>query len=320
MWGCFTSALVSAIIVNWNGLKYIRECIDSILCQTYPAVEIILIDNASSDGSADYVVKNYPAVKVIRSERNLGFAGGTNLGIKEAKGDLIALFNQDAVAERTWLEKLVNTASSSEDIGGVAGKTYYWDHKDKIFCTWAKVDPYKALAYNFTDERPMADVDYLPGCAMVIKRKALDEIGLLDADYFLYFEETDWCARAIRAGYRLVYVPDAIAWHVVSGSISDPYDKLAYITRNRIRFALKNYDLSYIPLFIGEFIGETIDEMIKGIRGKNYNGFKMRVNAIVWNVFNSINTFVARRRDLSRIKNPRSYNSSLPLRQVRWDY
>jgi|SRR5271157_734261 len=316
------AALISIIIVNWNGMKYIRECLDSLLSQTYPDIEIILVDNASSDGSVEYVRKNYPSVKLIESTTNLGFAGGTNLGIREAKGELIALFNQDAVADRLWLEKLAGAINISEDIAAVAGKIYYWgDERERntIFCTWAKVDPRKALAYNFLDERPQADVDYLPGCAMLIKRKVIEDIGLLDESYFLYFEETDWCARAIRAGYRLVYVPGSVAWHVVSGSIGNPYAKLAYITRNRVRFALKNFDLSCIPAFIYAFTRETARGFLMGMSGGGFNEFEIHIRAIGWNILHSVGTAAARRRDLSNISNRRSYNHSLPLRSIRWE-
>ncbi|BAI60310.1 putative glycosyltransferase [Methanocella paludicola SANAE] len=315
-------SLVSVVIVNWNGLKYLRECLDSLFAQSYANREIILVDNASTDGSPDFIRKNYPMVKVIESSSNLGFAGGTNRGIKEAKGELIALFNQDAVADKNWLEILVKAVNSSNDIAAVAGKIFYWgdeQERKKVFCTWPKVDPRKALAYNFFDERPAADVDYLPGCAMLIKKKALDEVGLLDEDYFLYFEETDWCARAIMAGYRLVYVPDAKAWHVVSGSIGSGA-KLSYIMRNRVRFALKNFDSSYLPVFVVEFTKETYKMMINGIHGQGFDDFIVRMKALFWNGFHLIGTLKARRRDLSRIANRKSYNRSLPLSNIEWEY
>jgi GT2 family glycosyltransferase len=290
--------------------------------QTYPSFEIILVDNASTDGSLDLVRKSYTTVKVIESGRNLGFAGGTNLGIKEAKGELIALFNQDAVADKNWLETLISAINSSNDIVAVAGKIFYWgdeQERKKIFCTWAKVDPRKALAYNFFDDRPEADVDYLPGCAMLMKKKALDEIGMLDEGYFLYFEETDWCARAIRAGYRLVYVPNAKAWHVVSGSVESGA-KLAFIMRNRIRFALKNFDVLCIPVFTIELMVEVYKTVLKGAQGEGFGHISVIMKALGWNCIHLIGTFMARRRDLSRITNGRSYNRSLPLRNVKWEY
>ncbi len=315
-------ALVSVVIVNWNGLRYLRECLNSLLAQTYSNLEIIVVDNASSDWSPDLIRKYYPAVRIVESGRNLGFAGGTNLGIKHAKGELIALFNQDAVADRCWLERLVNAIGSSDDISAVAGKIFYWgdaQERKKVFCTWPKVDPRKALAYNFLDDRPSASVDYLPGCAMLIRKRVLDEIGLFDEGYFLYFEETDWCARAIMAGYRLVYVPEAVAWHVVSGSIGSGA-KLAYIIRNRVRFALKNFDLAYLPIFIVEYLKETNEMAQKGIHGQGFEDFNVRIIALCWNVIHLIGTLLARRKDLSRIANRRSYNNSLPLRNVKWEY
>src|SRR5690348_6564113 len=215
---------VSIIIVNWNGMNYMKECIDSLLNLSYSNYEIILVDNASSDGSVEFVEKNYPKVRVIRNKENLGFAEGNNIGIRETKGELIALFNPDAVADKEWLSRLVSVLQSSENIGGVVGKIYYYGDKfgkDAVFCTWSKMDPYSAAPYNFHKNEPVSKVDYLSGAAMVVKREMINKIGSLDPGYFLYFDETDWCARMIRGGYDLVYVPTAIAWHVVSASVDN---------------------------------------------------------------------------------------------------
>jgi len=314
--------LVSVVIVNWNGMKYIGDCLDSILHQTYSRIEIIVVDNASSDGSPELIRKKYPMVKVIDSGSNRGFAGGTNLGIRAAMGELIALFNQDAIAEERWLEKLVECMEVSDDVAGVAGKIYYWTGKrsdKKIFCSWPKIDPVSAYAINFYGNEPMADVDYLPGCAMLLRKCAIDKIGLLDEGYFLYFEETDWCARAIRAGYRLMYTPDAEAWHVVSASISNSNVKLAYIMRNRIRFALKNFDKRYIPGFVWAFSRETVKAMTRGLNTGEYGELKLRLRAIGWNVLHLPGTLRARHRYLSMIQDRRSYNRSLPLKDLKAD-
>lgn len=311
------SRLVSIVIVNWNGLKYIDDCIKSLLAQTYTNMEIIIVDNASADGSVEHIEHHYPMVKIVRNDKNLGFAEGTNRGVAVSGGELVALFNQDAIAEAHWLERLVTVISSSADIAAVSGKVYYWGDrfgKDAVFCTWPKIDPYTAFPSNFNGNEPMGEVDYLSGCAMLVKREAMDRVGLLDTGYFLYFEETDWCARMIRAGYRLIYIPDAIVWHVVSGSIDNIDFKLMYMSRNRIRFALKNFDLSYIPVFVVAFSVDTLFELARGIQHKDLNAFNIRLRAIYWNVCNVGQTIKSRRNDLSRIRNARSYNRSLPLR------
>jgi GT2 family glycosyltransferase len=212
--------LVSIILVNYNGKEFLNECLTSLLNQSYHTFEIILVDNNSSDDSLDLVIKNFPVVHVIRSNTNLGFAAGCNIGVKAANGDMICLFNQDAIADGEWLSTLVAVLQSSENIAAVAGKVLYWGNRygeNRVFCTWPKIDPYTAGAYNFyKGDEPMSNVDYLTGAAMLVKKDVIANVGLLDEGYFLYFDETEWCARMIRASYDLVYVPQAVVWHVVS--------------------------------------------------------------------------------------------------------
>ncbi len=278
-----------------------------------------MVDNASSDGSVEFVKENFPYVQIIQNSENLGFAEGTNIGILKAKGELVALFNQDAMADKEWLKNLVMMIEP-ENIAAVAGKIFYYGNKygkNAVFCTWSKIDPYTGSPYNFYKDEPLSRVDYLTGCAMLVKKKVIDEVGLLDTGYFLYFDETDWCARMIRAGYDLVYIPSAIAWHVVSASLGESEMKLYYMARSWIRFVLKNFDAMYILVFLSYFIPETIFDLMSGIKQKNLIYSKTRFRAIRWNIFNIVNTFKARKEALSAIKSVRSYNHSLPLKSYR---
>jgi GT2 family glycosyltransferase len=316
-------SLVSIILVNWNGLKYLHECLSSLLNQTYRPIEIILVDNASTDGSVDFVKDHFPSVRIFQNSKNLGFAEASNRGIMKSKGKLIALFNQDAIADTDWLANLVEVIQSSEEIAAVAGKVYYWGDKygkDAVFCTWSKVDPYTASPYNFTGNEPKAAVDYLSGCAMLVKKEVLNEIGLLDTGYFLYFDETDWCARMIRAGYKLIYVPNAVVQHVVSGSLEDSQIKAEYMMRNWIRFALKNFDLKYIPIFLLSFSVETVFTVLRNIRECNLVETKLRIKWFIWNMLNLRKTFKARQKDHGQIKKSISYNLSNKLSYLRTAY
>ena len=247
----------------------------------------------------------------------MGFAAAMNRGIMSASGELIASLNQNTVAEKNWLNKLVEVILSSEDIAGASGKIYYLDNKDSIYCTWVKINPFTAIPYSFHGLEGTSSVDYLIGCAMVIRRDAIDKIGLIDEGYFLYYEDSDWCARLIRAGYKLFYVPDAIAWHAVSGSLSNSCFKFSYLMRNRIRFILKNFDIRYILIFIMLFPIEIVIDLKNDIARSDLRAPRIRFNAILWNILNIRSTYNARRRDLSRIVNIKSYNRSLPLRSYK---
>jgi GT2 family glycosyltransferase len=221
------------------------------------------------------------------------------------------------VAEKDWLNILVDAISSSEDTAGASGKVYYLDDRDTIYCTWVKINPFNAIPYNFHGQEGTSSIDYLMGCAMVIRRDAIDKVGLIDEGYFLYYEDSDWCARLIRAGFKLMYIPDAIVWHAVSGSVSNSCFKFSYMMRNRIRFILKNFDIRYILIFIMLFPIEMIINLKNDIARKDLRASRIRFNAILWNILNIKSTYNARRRDLSRIVNIRSYNRSLPLRDYK---
>ena len=165
--------LVSIIIVNWNAKKFLKECIESLLSQSFTDYEIILVDNVSSDDSVSFVTENFPQVKIIQNNDNVGFAEGNNIGIKNSTGKIIVLFNPDVVADKKWLSILVDTLQSSEKIAAVTGKMYYLGDKygkDAVFCTWSKINPYSAKPTNFYENEPLAKVDYLSGAAMVVKR------------------------------------------------------------------------------------------------------------------------------------------------------
>lgn len=312
--------LVSIIIVTWNGEKYLNECISSLLEQSYTHFEIIMVDNASTDGSVELVKENFPNVQIIENDENKGFSGGTNAGIDVAKGELLALFNQDAVAKNDWLVKLIEKIESSKNIAAVAGKVYFYHDtygKNAVASTWSKIDPYTGCAYNFTEDETSSKVDYLTGCAMLVKKEIVDEIGLLDTGYFMYFDETDWCARMIRAGYDLVYVPSAIVKHVVSASLGEGNLKLYYMERSRIRFVLKNFDIIYIPVFLFFLLIGTGFRFLKNVRKLNFRDTRLRLKAISWNIVNLRKTLKERQKDQSRFKKCISYNNSLPLRKYK---
>jgi hypothetical protein len=310
--------------VTWNSRSYIDHCLDSLITQTLPNFEVILVDNGSDDGTAEYVRNNYPKVRVIASPKNLGYAGAINKVLRECNNELICLFNPDAVADEKWLSNLVQHAGNG--VGAVAGKVMYlrpdsWAKSDQAFCTWSKVDPYTGNPFNFSDNEPLAEVDYVTGAAMLVRREAVLDVGPLDETYFLFFEETDWCARMIRAGYRLLYVPDATVWHLVSRSISDSRVKTFYLMRNRIRFVLKNFDRSYLPFFLASFALESLYESLNALAKRDTTLVKIRIRAVCWNLVNVAATIRCRRTDRlmikRRLKHVLSYNSNLPLRKNR---
>lgn len=308
--------LVSIIVLNWNGLPYLSGCFGSLRKQMYRNFEVIMVDNGSSDGSVDYVREHFPEVRIIQNEQNLGFAAGNNVGIRQANGDLIGLLNNDVEVAPTWLEELVRAIRSSERIAGVCGKVCALGDWDRVIFTLTKIDPESAFAYWINQDSPPRPVDYLAGNSLLVRRSVIEEVGLLDEAYFAYYEDTDWSARMIRAGYELLYVPTAVIAHKEMGT-SSPDLHYYLMTRNRLRFALKNFDWSYLPRFLARYSRDLLREITSnrsaGLRKRN----RLLLAAILWNLRHLPGTVMARRADRRRMRAVHSYNRSLPLRTVR---
>jgi GT2 family glycosyltransferase len=248
-----TTPTVSVIVPAWNGRDDIAACLDSLLSQTCPANEIIVVDNASSDSTADLVAARYPAVNLLRQTRNLGFAGGVNAGIRATGSDIVIMFNQDAVAEPDWLAAMVAGMAAAPDIGIVGCKIYYDGADNLLWHTGTLIVPPRMQPILRGDRETdqgqydaTADMEAVVGAALAVRRSVLDMIGWLDEDFFLYLEDTDLCLRARRAGYRVVYVPTAVARHKVAGSLGKgSVGTLRHYHRSRLLFLLKHFDAAW---------------------------------------------------------------------------
>lgn len=242
---------VSVIIVNFNGIELLPECLNSISQQSLMPHEIIIVDNGSTDDSVKYLKKNYPVVKIIELEKNLGFAKGNNLGIKHAEGDYIALINNDAVADPRWLEEMVGVLENSSDARFCTSKILnYYDHSiidsagDYIGI---------AKAYKRGNERPDTEVfnkqEYVfSACAgsAMYRRSMLDETGLFDEMFISNLEDVDLSFRAQLQGYKCLYVPEAVVFHKV-GETKKKIGWTGRLTfRNNKIFWLKNVPLKLL--------------------------------------------------------------------------
>lgn len=244
-----TLPYVSVIVVNYNGRTYLDACLRSLAAQSYPRdrIDVIFVDNASSDGSAEYVEREYPWARVLRAGSNLGFAGGNNLGWSHARGEWVALLNADADAEPDWLAESVRAGSTAADIGGVAGHLVFRDEPTKVNSTGLELyRDGRAGDRDFgrverTATRPGGDVFGGCGAALVLRRQMLEQVGLFDDDLFMYYEDTDLAWRANRRGWRFVYAPRARVRHVFGGSagVRSPL-QIEYVERNRAMINLRH--------------------------------------------------------------------------------
>ena len=239
---------VAIIILNWNGGQTTVDCLNSLNTVTYPNYETILIDNGSNDGSLETICQEFPALNVIAMEKNLGYVGGNNAGIHLAitqQADFVLLLNNDTVVTPDFLDILVDTMESSIDIGAVGPTIYYFDRPDVIWSAGGAIDWARGktrmlnLGNNDYGQLPSAPrgVDFISGCALLVRTTVIQKVGLLDPQFFAYYEETEWCVRIHRAGYRILHIPRSRIWHKISLEDREASPAVQYyMTRNRLLF------------------------------------------------------------------------------------
>ena len=239
---------LSIITVNYNGLKDTCALIDSIPFNEN--MEVIVVDNASKQDEANLIQKQHPQVKVIRSEKNRGFAGGNNLGIKEANGKYLFLINNDTIFKDFSIDSLINRIKSSPIIGIVCPKLRFaWGNNPIQFAGYTPLSKITvrnaAIGYGEEDHGQYETghlTPYAHGAAMLIKRDAIEKVGLMPEDYFLYYEELDWSMMFTRAGYEIWYDPACTIYHKESQSTGQNSPlRTYYITRNRLLLVKRNW-------------------------------------------------------------------------------
>lgn len=239
---------LSIITVNYNGFRDTCELIDSITFTD--DMEVIVVDNGSIEDETSLISQRYPQVRTIRSDKNLGFAGGNNLGIREAKGKYLFLINNDTIFKGFDIQPLINRLESSSIIGMVCPKICFtWANNPIQFAGYTPLSKVtvrnQAIGYGEEDkgqyETPHP-TPYAHGAAMLIKREAIDKVGLMPECYFLYYEELDWSMMFTRASYKIWYEPACTIYHKESQSTGQCSSlRTYYITRNRLLLVKRNW-------------------------------------------------------------------------------
>jgi GT2 family glycosyltransferase len=239
--------LASVIIPVWNGGADLPACLDALLAQTHAPVEIIAVDNASTDHSADLIAASYPQVKLICNAANLGFGGACNVGLAAAQGDPLVLLNQDTVVRPDWLAELVRVLQTHPDVGIAGSKALYPD--GTIQHAGGQIDAQgngSHRGYRQPDTGgfdALADVDFVTGASLALRRAVYMQIGGLDEDFApVYFEDVDLCLRGRAAGWRVVYAPTSVLVHAEhSAGVALDYDSMVRFHTNRLRLVLKHW-------------------------------------------------------------------------------
>ncbi len=259
---------VISVILNTNRRDDTLECLASLVASDYGHHKAIVLDNASTDGSVEAIRSRFPQVEIVRLTDNLGYAGNNNVGIAHAMAqgaDWVFVLNEDTVLAPDCLRRLVETGEGDPRIGVVGPMVYHHDEPDVIQSAGGALSRYwnsVHIGQNVRDAGQYVqphDVDWISGCAIMVRRGVIDAVGVIDVRYFYFWEETEWCIRAGRAGWRIVQVPAARLWHKGVQRDYRPKPTVTYYaTRNRLLTLAKHRAPLHVWLVVVLQIARTL--------------------------------------------------------------
>jgi len=250
-----TSAKVAIVILNWNGCEDTSRCLASLRRLQYPSFEVIVVDNDSSDGSPSRIRAAFPEVTVVEPGSNLGFAGGCNVGIHhgiQEGAEFLWLLNNDTTVDPGALQALVDKASDPE-IGAVGSAIYYMEDPSKLQA-WGggHINFWLGRSRHFEHAVPDKSIDFITGASMLIRREAVDKVGVLDERFFMYWEDADYCYRLRASGWKLAVAGNSRIWHKGSSTVGRASARLdQYFNASAVRFFQRHARLPAIPLWTG---------------------------------------------------------------------
>lgn len=288
--------LVSIITINYNQARITLEFLASMKKCTYPNYEIWVIDNASPTDNPDIIKETYPEINFIKTEKNLGFAGGNNVGVYQARGKYMLFINNDTEVEPGFLDPLVELLENDPSIGIVSPKIQYFHTKNTIqFAGFTPIHPISvrnfAVGFGEIDHgqyNHVCETGSIHGAAMLVPRSVIEKVGLMADIFFLYYEEHDWASRIKRAGYKIYYQGKSLVYHKESiSTVKDSPFQIYYLTRGRVLYARRNtfglnkfFSTIYIYLISVPKI--TIEYMLRG----RFDLVKAFWRATYWNLTN----------------------------------
>lgn len=309
---------MSVIVLNYNGKDVLGPCLDSVFASFYFPFEVIVVDNGSTDGSADFYKERYP-FRLVRNEHNLGYCGGNNAGIRVARGEFLVLLNFDTVVDRNWLNELTQYAMKLK-ADFCQPKILMFD--DPRIINSMGLDIHLAgfgllrgggSIDSFENNEPR-EVAGVHGTCLFASRKAIEEVGLLDSNFFAFCEDTDWSWKASMLGLRLVYVPSAVVYHRWGhGWGHQSPEKFYYSERNRMIMIFTNYSRRSLILLLPVFVLTEIVTLGYCLLHK-----MLRAKILAYSRLLQMRGYIARRR--RRIQLARQVSDNLVIRKFTYDF
>jgi len=262
---------VSVVVVNLNGKEWLEKAIPSVLASDYPKVELIVVDNGSTDGSVEFLRENYPSTRVIVLEKNIGWSPANNEGIKTAGGRVIACLSNDMIVDSRWLKEIVKLMVSNSKIGIVqCNSLSMWD-KRTLDSSMNYLDRF-GYSYAYAPQNRPQEVFFAEGMAFAFKKEVVEEIGMLDDYYFMEYDDMDFSWRARLAGYSAYFLPSAVVYHARGGTVGRTYfqrtKNVELYTRNHLVTLIKNYEtknlLTALPVVLAIELAKILYLVLKG--------------------------------------------------------
>lgn len=286
--------LVSIISINWNKIDDTRDMLTSLTKITYPNYEIIVVDNNSTKCNPRQLKEEFPEIRLVINRENLGFAGGNNSGLTYSKGKYILLLNNDTEVDPGFLEPMVELMEMNSMVKITSPKIYFFDEPGKL--QYAGTTPIntittrgKKIGYGCIDNGQfdqLRETSHANGACMLISRELIYQIGFLNPEYFLYYEENDFCMRTKRFGYKIYFVPGSKIYHKISSSVgkSSPI-KTYYLNRNRLLFIRRNINGIKMPVAIVYYLLLAFPKtLFINLIKSRYDHVKALFDALIWNV------------------------------------
>jgi len=324
---------VTIVLLNWNGKHWLEKFLPSVLQSTYTSYQVLLVDNGSTDDSVAFVKKRFPQVKLLILDDNYGFTGGNNRAMDSVDTPYFVLLNTDVEVTPNWLEPLVARMDADETIASIQPKLLMFDQKDtfeyaggaggfvdQFYYPFCRGRIFESVEKDIGQYDDSPEIFWASGACCMVRKKVVDEIGLFEESFFAHMEEIDFCWRAKNHGYKVVYEPKSVVYHVGAGTLKKSNPRKTYLNaHNHLAMMYKN--LPYRHLFIKVFMRLLLDGVwaAKALLERDFATIKMIIKAH-WTFFSEVPFWRKRRRETYKSHKPEQLTNGYYHKSIIWQH